>query len=125
MFGFACFLSHFLGLVFLDFAKTFNLAYVRIVCSVVESSSTIFIRKVLNWGLTSFDNNFKMAGSRTLRQLPTLRLSILLLALFFHLLRADKSIPENSLDFAHATVLEIEEAIQVGTCPLMGPEETQ
>lgn len=76
-------------------------------------------------GHTSFDNNFKMAGSRTLRQLPTLRLSILLLALFFHLLRADKSIPENSLDFAQATVLEIEEAIQVGTCPLMGPEETQ
>lgn len=76
-------------------------------------------------GHTSFDNTFKMAGSRTLRQLPTLRLSILLLALFFHLLRADKSIPENSLDFAQATVLEIEEAIQVGTCPLMGPEETQ
>lgn len=66
-----------------------------------------------------------MAGSRTLRQLPTLRLSFLLLALFFHLLRADKSIPENSLDFAQATVLEIEEAIQVGTCPLMGPEETE
>lgn len=66
-----------------------------------------------------------MAGSRTLGQLPTLRLFILLLALFFHLLRADKPIPENSLDFAQATVLDIEEAIQVGMRPLIGPEETE
>lgn len=75
-------------------------------------------------GFTSFDN-FKMAGSRTLRQLPTLGLFILLSALFFQLLRADKAVPENSLDFAQATVLEIEEAIQVGTRPPMGFEEIE
>lgn len=60
-----------------------------------------------------------MAGSR---QLPTLGLFIVLSALFFQLLRADKGFSENSLDFAQATVLEIEEAIQVGTRPSMGSE---
>lgn len=76
-------------------------------------------------GRSSFDNNFKMAGSRTVRQLPIIGLFIVLSALFFQLLRADKHVPENSLDFAQATVLEIEEAIQVGTRPSMGSEEIE
>lgn len=75
--------------------------------------------------LSSFDNNFKMAGCRTVRQLPILGLFIVLSALFFQLLRADKNFSENSLDFAQATVLEIEEAIQVGTRPSMGSEEIE
>lgn len=75
--------------------------------------------------LSSFVNNFKMTGSRTIRQLPTLGLFIILSALFFQLLRADKHFSENSLDFAQATVLEIEEAIQVGTPPYMGSEEIE
>lgn len=66
-----------------------------------------------------------MTGSRTLRQLPTLGLFILLSALFFQLPRADNHVPENSLDFAQATILEIEEAIQVGTRPLLGSEEIE
>lgn len=56
-----------------------------------------------------------MARSQTLKQLPALGLFILLLSLFFQLPRADKHVPENSLDFGQATVLQIEEAIQVGT----------
>lgn len=72
-----------------------------------------------------FDKNFKMAGSRTVRQLPSLGLFILLSALFFQLLRADKRLSENSLDFAQATALQIEEAIQVGTRPSMGSEEIE
>lgn len=66
-----------------------------------------------------------MAGIRTVRQLPILGLFIVLSALFFQLLLADKHKPENSLDFAQATVLEIEEAIQVGTRPSMGSEEIE
>lgn len=57
-----------------------------------------------------------------MKQYPVLGLFIVLSALVFQLLRADKHVPENSLDFTQATVLEIEEAIQVGTRPSIGSE---